>query len=66
MKKSKHTKVSYSGKPSRGKTLGFAIGINMANLDYLFMTKKCFKLLTCTHLMSDTCHLAVIQIWRPL
>ena len=53
-------------RPSQGNPLSFAIGINMANLDNLFMTKKSFKLLICTPLMSDTCHLAVIHMWRPL
>ena len=51
---------------SQGNTLSFAIGITMANLDNLFIIRKCFKLLICTHLMSDTCHLAVIHMWRPL
>ena len=63
VKSFEHSKVSHSEKPGEEKALNFTRVIDITPPNYSFIPENCFKLLFCTHLMSDASHLSQQNIF---
>ena len=63
VKISEYSKVNHYKNTDREEVLNFTVDINITPQSYSFMSKNCFKLLFCTHLISDTSYLSQQNIF---